>query len=325
MIPQKLKKDDEIRVIAPSSSFSIISTENRELATKKLGKLGFKISFSRNAEEIDEFESSSIKSRVSDLHEAFADKNVKGILTVIGGFNVNQILSYLDYNLIKNNPKVFCGYSDITALSLAIYKKTELVNYSGPAFANFGMKKGLDYTVGHFKKCLMAEAPFEIVPSEEWSDDRWYLDQENREFTKNEGELLINEGEAEGKIIGGNLCTLNLLQGTEFMPSIKDSILLLEDDEESNLKLFDRNLQSLIHHPEFSHVRGLVIGRFQKASKTTNEKIIKMIQTKKELENIPIIANSDFGHTSPLFTFPIGGTARLSAKKDAIKLEIIRH
>lgn len=325
MITQKLKQGDEIRIIAPSSSLSIISKKNRELAVKKLGELGFKISFSKNAEEIDEFESSSIESRVSDLHEAFADKNVKGILTAIGGFNVNQILKYIDYDLIKNNPKILCGFSDITALSNAIYAKTGLVNYSGPAFANFGMLTGTDYTIEYFKKCLMEKKSFEIKLSEKWSDDKWYLDQKKREFIKNDGELIINEGEAEGKIIGGNLCTFNLLIGTEFMPSIKNSILFLEDDEESKLKHFDRNLQSLLHQLEFSQVRGLVIGRFQKVSEATNEKIMKMIETKRELKNIPVVANLDFGHTSPLFTFPIGGTAKLSANKDSIKLEIIEH
>ena len=325
MIPQKLQKGDEIRVIAPSSSLSIISKENRELAVKKLEELEFKVSFSQNAEEVDEFNSSSIKSRVGDLHEAFADKNVKGILTAIGGFNVNQILKYLDYDLIKNNPKILCGYSDITALSLAIYQKTGLVNYSGPAFADFGMKKGFEYTLEYFKKCLLGEEPFEVKSSKEWSDDTWYLDQEKREFFKNDGVLFINEGEAEGKIIGGNLCTLNLLLGTEFMPSIKNSIVFLEDDEESKVQHFDRNLQSLIHQPEFSEIRGLIMGRFQKTSEVTNEKIIKMIKTKKELEKIPVIANLDFGHTSPLFTFPIGGIAKLSAKKDSVELEITKH
>jgi muramoyltetrapeptide carboxypeptidase LdcA involved in peptidoglycan recycling len=325
MLLQKLKPGDEIRVIAPSSSLGIISQTNRDLAVKRLGELGLKISYSKNAEDIDEFESSSIESRVADLNEAFYDKNVKGILTAIGGFNVNQILRYLDYDLIKNNPKVLCGYSDITALSNAIYTKTGLVNYSGPAFSTFGMIKGNDYTVDYFKKCLMEEKPFEIKPSEEWSDDKWYLDQESREFMKNDGGLLINEGEAEGKLIGGNVCTFNLLLGTEFMPDIKNSILFLEDDEESKLKHFDRNLQAILHQKEFSQVKGIVIGRFQKASEATKEKIIKMIKTKKELENIPVVANFDFGHTSPLFTFPIGGTARLSAKKDGIKLEILEH
>jgi len=325
MIPQKLEQGDEIRVISPSQSLGIILEQSRKTATERLGNMGLKVSYSKNSEEKDELDSSSIEFRVEDLHEAFSDKNVKGILTSIGGFNVNQILKYLDYDLIKNNPKILCGYSDITALSNAIYKKTGLVNYLGPHFSTFGMIKGIDYTIEYFKKCLMEENPFEIIPSREWSDDRWYLDQEKREFIKNEGYLLINEGEAEGKIIGGNVCTLNLLLGTEFIPSLKDSILFLEDDEESKVHHFDRNLQSLLHQPEFSKVKGLVLGRFQKVSEIANAKIIKMIETKKELKNIPVVANLDFGHTTPHITFPIGGTAKLSAKKEGIKLEIIER
>lgn len=325
MFPQKLKKGDEIRIIAPSSSLSIISKENRGIALKRLSDLGFKITFSKNVEETDEFNSSSIKSRVEDLHEVFSDKNVKGILTVIGGFNVNQILRYLDYKLIKNNPKILCGYSDITALSNAIYAKTGLVNYSGPAFANFGMIEGFDYTMDYFKKCLMNDDSFEIIPSKEWSDDLWYLDQNKRKFIKNEEPYTINEGEEEGTIIGGNLCTFNLLQGTEFMPSLRDIILFLEDDEETDAVHFDRDLQSLLHLPDFQCVKGIVIGRFQKKSGMNKEKIAKIIKTKKELDNIPVIAGVDFGHSSPMITFPIGGRAKLSAYKNSIKLEIVKH
>lgn len=325
MIPRKLKIGDEIRVVAPSSSLSIISKENREIALKRLNDLGFKVTFSKNAEEMDEFNSLSIKSRVADLHEAFADKNIKGVLAAIGGFNANQILKYLDYNLIKSNPKIICGFSDIDVLNNAIYAKTGLVNYSGPAFANFGMIKGFDYTMDYFRKCLMNEDSFEVMPSEEWSDDLWYLNQNKREFVKNKGYLLINKGKAEGKIIGGNLCTLNLLQGTEFIPSLKNAILFLEDDYTSKSVDFDRNLQSLIHLPNSGGVRGIVIGRFQKATEMTNESLIKIIKTKKELNKIPVIANADFGHTSPQITFPIGGTASLSAKNDGIRLEIIKH
>ena len=277
MIPEKLKSGDEIRVIAPSGSLGLLSQETIDIAKGRLEEMGFRVSFSKNVEEMDEFASSSIKSRVDDLHEAFADKNVKAILTVIGGFNVNQILSHLDYDLIKNNPKILCGYSDITALSNAIYAKTGLVTYSGPHFSTFGMLKGIDYTIDYFKKCFMEDENFEIVPSKEWSDDVWYLDQEKREFIENKGCSVINEGEAEGKIIGGNLCTFNLLQGTEFMPSLENSILFIEDDGDTGELCdveFDRNLQSLIHQPNFEKVKGIVIGRFQEDSKSTGQNLV---------------------------------------------------
>ena len=325
MMPEKLKPGDEIRVIAPARSMGIISEESQETAKQILGELGFKVTYSKHVHEKDEFNSSSIKSRVEDLHEAFADKNVKAILTTIGGFNSNQLLRYLDYGLIKKNPKIICGYSDITALNNALYKKTGMVTYSGPHFSTFGMKKGLEYTIEYFKKCLMQKEPYEVKPSEKWSDDAWYLDQNKRKFIKNKGYLLINEGEAKGTIIGGNQCTFNLLQGTEYRPKFKNTILFLEDDEEVEPHHFDRDLQSIIHLPDFDQVKGIVIGRFQKVSEMTEEKIRKIIKTKKELENIPVITGADFGHTTPQITFPIGGTAKLYAKEGKVKLEIIKH
>ncbi len=185
MTPQKLKAGDEIRVIAPSMSMSIISQEVKDVATKRFNELGLKVTYAKNVLEKDEFMSSSIKSRVDDVHEAFLDKNVKGIFAVIGGANANQLLSYIDYSLISSNPKIFCGFSDITALSNAIYAKTGLVTYSGPHFSTLGMLKGVDYTIEYFKKCLFKSEEFKIKPSLEWSDDEWFLNQEKREFIKN--------------------------------------------------------------------------------------------------------------------------------------------
>ena len=324
MIPSKLKKGDEIRIISPARSLAIISKEVRDNALKKFKELGLTITFSEHSEERDEFGSSAITSRIQDLHSAFLDKKVKSVLTTIGGFNSNQLLRYIDYNIIRYNPKIFCGYSDITALQNAIYKKTGLVTYSGPSFSFFGMEKGFAYTLEFFKKCLMESLPFEITPSPEWSDDEWYKDQKNRTFIKNKGFFTINPGNAEGTIIGGNLCTLNLLQGTEFMPSLNNSILFLEDDYESKPHHFDRDLQSLIHLPDFTGVKGIVIGRFQKISEMTDELLSQIILSKKELAKIPVIAGVDFGHTSPMFTFPIGGKARLSVN-EKVTLEIKEH
>jgi len=325
MIPEKLVSGDEIRIIAPSTSFQIISSEIREIALKNLAAMNFRITFGKHCDETNEFNSSSIASRVADLHDAFEDTNVKGILTAIGGYSSNQMLDYIDFDLIQENPKVLCGYSDITVLSLAIYEKTGMITYSGPHLSTFGMEKGLEYTIEYFEKCLMNSEPFEIMPSKEWSDDSWFRDQQNRKFVPNEGFLVVNEGETEGKLLGGNLCTMNLLQGTEYMPSLVDSILLLEDDEESHPRAFDRDLQSLIHQPGFESVRGLVIGRFQQDSKMEREKLVKIIKNKRELSGIPVVVNADFGHTTPQFTFPIGGKGKLVAGKEKVSITIFEH
>ncbi|WP_404477289.1 S66 peptidase family protein [Bacillus sp. RC92] len=324
----KLKKGDEIRVISPSCSLSIVSNENRDLAIKRLTDIGFQVTFSKYADEIDRFASSSISSRVQDLHEAFRDPNVKAILTTLGGYNSNGLLKHLNYDLIRENPKIFCGYSDITALSNAIYAKTGLVTYSGPHFSSFGMEKGLDYTTDYFLKCLTSHEPIEILPSETWSDDSWYMDQENREFIKNEGYVSIQEGEATGDIIGGNMSTLNLLQGTPYMPSLRNKVLFLEEDSltgKATLKTFDRYLHSLMQQTDFEYVKGIVIGRMQKGTECMIEDIQEMIASKPELAHIPIIANASFGHTTPIFTFPIGGRAKIISNKEGSAITILTH
>ena len=217
MIPEKLKAGDEVRIIAPSRSMIILKEDCKKIATERLEELGLKVTFGKHVLEADEdYLCASVNSRVEDINEAFKDKNVKAILTVIGGFNSNQILDYIDYNAIKENPKIFCGFSDITALSNAIYAKTGLVTYSGPHYSSFGMLKGFDYTLEYFKKMFLQNEEFEVISSKEWSDDPWFSDQQNREFIPNDGMFVINEGTAEGNIVGGNLCTLNLLQGTEY-------------------------------------------------------------------------------------------------------------
>jgi muramoyltetrapeptide carboxypeptidase LdcA involved in peptidoglycan recycling len=323
IVPAKLRQGDEVRVIAPSTSHSILSQENIDLSTQRLEQMGLNVTFGKHINETNSLLTSSIESRIEDMHEAFKDEKVKAILTSIGGYQANQLLSYIDYDLIRNNPKIFCGYSDITALSNAIYAKSGLVTYSGIHFSSFGMEKGFEYSLDYFKKLFMDEGTtIEIHPSHEWSNDAWYMDQESRKFYPNEGYLVINEGACEGTAIGGNLCTLNLLQGTEFMPSLEDSILFLEDDKLTSPKTFDRDLQSLIHQPGFTGVKGIVIGRFEKVSNVSNELIQTIIQTKRELSHIPVVANADFGHTSPMFTFPIGGKVKLHVEQNGVKINL---
>ena len=224
-IPEKLKRGDEIRIIAPSRSASILSEEGVQLAKEQLENLGFTVSFGKHVFDKDLQNSTSIQQRVEDLHEAFRDENVKGILTVIGGFNSNELLPYIDYELLKENPKIFCGYSDITAIGTAIATQSDFITYSGPHFSSFQMKKAQEYQTQYFTRCLMQDEPFELKPSEQWSDDAWYLDQENRIFEETVWKTY-NAGVSSGTLWGGNLCTLNLLQGTHYMPSIKNANLV---------------------------------------------------------------------------------------------------
>ena len=326
IVPQKLKIGDEIRIIAPSRSMKVLKDDVIKLAIKRLEEIGLKVTFGKNVMKYKDeyFKCATIEERIEDLHEAFKDKNVKAIMTVIGGYNVNQILDYIDYKLIQENPKIICGFSDITALVNAIYAKTNVVTYLGVQFFNFGMKYGFEYSMEYLKKMFFQNGEIKVSPSKQWSNDKWLKNQEDRNFINNEGMKIINEGEAEGKIIGGNLCTLNLLQGTEYMPDLDNSILFIEDDGETGkafIKEFDRNLQSLLHCAKGKKIKGLVIGRAEEVSEMNYDKWKKIIESKSELQNIPIIINVDIGHTTPIFTFPIGGNANIVANDKNIEIK----
>lgn len=319
-----LKRGDKVAIISPSFSYKKILKEVASLATKRLTSLGLTVVFGKHHDEMDEFESSPIESRLDDLHWAFSDPGIKGIITAIGGYNSNFLLEKIDWDLIKRNPKFFCGMSDITVLSNAILAKTGLVTYSGPNFRNFGQRKYFDYTLEYFVKAAFGRNPIEISSSESWSDDVWWKDQTKRKQIENSGWLVIKEGDIKGKIIGGNLCSLNLLQGTEFMPSITDAVLFIEDDEVSTAGEYSRNLQSLVQLPDFKNVRGLMLGRFQKKTKMKQMMLVSLINDLLSDSEIPVMANLDFGHTDPKITFPIGGQVYGIVKKGASRIIITK-
>ncbi len=321
IFPKKLNVGDEIRVVAPAKGFKPSFTEEKKTkAIERLAAIGLKVSFGKHVNEVDEFESTTVEHRLKDLHDAFSDKKIKAILTVLGGTTSNQLLRYLDYQCIKNNPKILCGLSDITSLANAIHTKTGLVTYSGPHFTLFGEEKQVDYTIEYFRKCLFTDEAMELRPSKQFCNKKG-----DDEEIMNEGYWAINKGSAEGRIVGGNLVTLNLLQGSEYMPDLSNAVLFLEDNDKESIRAVENHLQSLINQPNFGKVKGIVFGRFQFGTSMTRALLTKIVQTKKELEKVPVIANVDFGHTTPMITFPIGGMVKISAGDGAVKIEIVKH
>ena len=323
-LPPKLSSGDMVRVIAPSHSISILSDTVRQEATAKLEALGLRVTFGARVTEINEFNSSSIESRIQDLHEAFLDTEVKAIFAVIGGYNVNQLLPHINWSIIRKNPKILLGYSDTTALQNAIFAQTGLVTYSGPAYSTFGQQSHFEYTLNYVRECLMADQPYEIKPSDEWLDDQWYLGG-RRTPIQSTGWKTVAPGRASGVALGGNLSTFRLLQGTTFFPKISKSILFLEDDEDSDYAEFDRNFEALTQHPDFKYVQAIIIGRFQKNSQVTVDHLKRLWSLRANRLHIPCVVNVDFGHTNPMFTIPIGGQIALSAEMDSATIKILVH
>ena len=310
MIASKLKLGDEVRVIAPSRNLTEVRQDVHHHAVDFWTREGFNLTFSPNSREVGKFHSSSIGSRVEDIHEAFRDPNVKMVITCLGGFNSNQLLRHLDYDLIATHPKILCGFSDITALHNAIYAKTGLVTYHGPHYGTFAFDKEAEYTRKAFFDCMMNDAPIVVTPSETATEYH-----------------TIQEGTCAGTIIGGNLCTLNLLQGTPYMPDIRNKVLFLEDDNimgDYFCYEFDRNLESLLQIDGADTIKGIVFGRFDDSCGVTVKTITDIIQGKVPT-NIPVIFGADFGHVFPMITFPIGGAVRIDADKSGVEIRILEH
>lgn len=325
LYPKKLQSGAHVRVIAPSRSLDIVSEAVRDIAMRRLEALGLRVSVGKHALETDDYASSSVAARLEDLHDAFADSSVDAIFTAIGGYNATQLLHGINYDLIKDNPKILCGFSDISVLSNAIYAKTGLVGYNGPHFSSWGMEEGFEYSAEMAKKCLFNDEPYTLTPSGTWSDDPWFLDQHARVFHKNYGPGAINFGMAEGTVIGGHVRCLATLLGTDYRPPFDHAILFLEEDEEINGPLFDRLLYSLCYQIDFAKIKGIVVGRFQVNSKISPEQIRGIVKANPLLAELPVIAGVDIGHTTPLATIPIGGECKITANEHDLSVVITKH
>lgn len=312
---QKLQFGDHIRILSPSASIERLGGFKANLSAKrKLEKLGFSVSFSNNYMENDILFSSSIESRVSDLHDAFRDEQVHGILSTIGGFNANEILPYLDYDLIARHPKVICGYSDTTALLNAIYAKTGMKTYMGPAYSSFKMEEGQDYQSQRWLDAV-TKAAYDLIPSQEWSSDAWYDPNQPRQFNPTKWKVY-HSGKARGTAIGGNLSTFGLLRGTEFAPQPENYVLFIEEAEEDSIQTFSRHLAALFQ--AYPNPQAVILGRFPKEFGMT-ENILHFILGKHPvLKEIPVLYDLDFAHTQPLFTFTIG--AQVEIDTDQMRL-----
>lgn len=263
--------------------------------------------------------------RVRALHELFLDKTVNIIMSFWGGLNSNQLLTKLDYELIRKHYKPIIGYSDTTALLLAIQKMTGNTTYLGPAGITFLKPEPVKYSYEYFRRLVIErETEVKIVDAPEYADDAYFLrpkpDNLYRHTVKNPGRSIYRDGIAEGGIVAGNLQTLLVLTSTNFFPNIKDCILFLEEDESISREYLHRYLTHLSQLPDFSYVRGIVFGRLCEQSKITDEQLRTIFDDVFEGMNIPIIYNMNFGHSDPMFTIPIGGNATLNTHINSVIL-----
>jgi muramoyltetrapeptide carboxypeptidase len=332
-LPSKLKTGDEIRVLALSRSLGGVmqpggfTEEDVTFAISCLESMGLKVTFGRWVRECNAHLTASPEHRLEDIHAAFVDPSVKAILAVSGGIGAIQIVDGLDYKLIAAHPKIVCGYSDVAYLANAIFARAGVPAYYGPNFTSFMMRQGAEHTLASFRKCLFDDAPFDLNPAEKWSDDAWHKDQANRKFHPHDGWWCIQPGKAEGTMLSGSYWVLNMLQGTTYFPTLKGAVLFLEHPAEGKATLMslDSGLRALSFQPDFSQIRGIVLGRFARSGGVTQANLTELIQQIPAVKHLPVIANCDFGHTTPVATLPMGGRCKIHADISGCSIVITEH
>lgn len=283
--PKKLEKGDTISIIAPSGG--VDSDENLLRATEYLKKLGYKIKLGKNVLKSNKYLAGTDTERLEDLHNAFADSEVNAIIALRGGYGAIRLVNKIDYNLIRSNPKIFAGYSDITALSAMILKHAGLVTYSAPMInGDFGAVERDEFTLNSFFKTVTSGEKQELKASE-----------------------VIYEGKATGITFGGNLATLVSLCGLDFIPEEK-FIFFTEDLNEPVYKL-DKMFTQLLNIEQFrKNVTGIVFGEFLNID---NQEWLKDLQLEiaKELK-VPAISGLKITHAREKLTIPIGIESAIS-------------
>lgn len=298
--PKRLKFGDTIGLVAPSSP---IAKEKMEQGIKKLTDMGFQIVISETAYLSYGYLAGEDELRAAELNHMFHNEDLDGIICLRGGYGAPRILNLLDYEMIKNNPKVFIGYSDITALHTVFNQRSELVTFHGPMVAS-----DISGVFSEFSKESLLNAVF----NEEFNPS---MANESKEIT------TINPGVAKGPIIGGNLSLLTSTIGTPYEIDTKGKILLIEEIEEPTFKI-DRMITQLILSNKMKDAAGIILGDFnncfpdEEGEFTVEELIDNLIKPL----NKPTIANLQAGHCEPVITLPLGVNTKLDATKGEITI-----
>jgi muramoyltetrapeptide carboxypeptidase len=316
----KLKPGDEVRVVAPSRGWLPKRARMYERAQTVLEEIGFTVTYGKNIRSLERFETASVTDRLADLNDAYRDPSVKAVITLDGGWLANALLPCIDWQLIRNNPKPLMGFSDITVLVNALYAKTGAVQYLGPTFLELG-QKGQAYTIESFKRTLTDNKTIELARSRRW--------QRGKKQVATRPWQALQAGTCQGVLLGGNLGSFYLLQGTPYQPRFdRPVVLAVEDDAEAGkyaAREFDRRLESLLQLPGVrENLQGLLIGRFEPKSNVTLSDIAYTVK-RLELRDIPVIAGMDFGHTKPMLTLPIGGIIQVRAERTKAQVVLLNY
>ena len=307
--PPRLKKGDLISIISPASA--PLDPSKVHNGVRYFESLGYRVTVSKNVFNVNGYLAGTDEERAEDLNQAFADKNVRAIICSRGGYGTPRILDKIDYENIKQNPKILVGYSDITALQLSIFRKTGLVTFSGPMIAvEFGVEFGKKIHPFTEEKFFdMVTRNKKIGPLKSSRDYRFHF----RGKTKTQGRLL-----------GGNLSLITSILGTEYLPDFFESVLLLEEVSEEPYSI-DRMLTQLRLAGILSQVSGIALGQFTNCSAEEPDKPHRTTDEifKEDLFSFgkPLVSNVPYGHVPIKLTLPLGVLVSIDPVKKQFSID----
>ena len=302
IIPEKLKIGDTIGVIAPSSPIVGDNIEELNMAKKIIENLGFKVKYSKNIFSNTNNYSATAREKADDINEMFSDKDIKMIWCAKGGNNSNSTFEYIDYDNIKKNPKIICGFSDITSLTNMITEKTGLITFSGTNFKTVATDE-TDYSLKEVLKRFV-DGSLELgVKGEEYK--------------------IIQQGVAEGQLIGGNLNLTSGMVAGKYSIDFTDKILFLEElGFETEPAMVSNFLYYMKQNGIFNKVKGIWLGNYTHESGIKLEDIL--LDTIGDEFGGPIIKSENFGHIDKKTVIPIGTKARIDTNNDR-KIELVEN
>ncbi|HLD26487.1 MAG TPA: S66 peptidase family protein [Patescibacteria group bacterium] len=337
IIPPPLTQEATIGFISPSAGLAPFAMHRIQRAIDYLERLGYQVKLGKHSLQNNGYVSASVDERIDDIHCMFADPSVKMILATIGGNHCNQLISKLDYNLIRHHPKIFVGYSDLTVLHYAIQSQAGLSTYYGPcAMTQFGeFPKPLEYTVKNFfamtSDTKVLGKYLDIYSSHFWTDEvlDWFKNEDSlrpRKLKKNKGFEWLRRGKAHGLLLGGAIPSIHHLAGTQYWIDCKNNIFFIDIPEGNNLYeglsigSVDAYLADLYNLGVFQSISGLIIGRPYRYSEKDYESLKKIIEKYTFEFNFPILFNVDLGHTDPMTTIRYGSEACMDSTKNFLSM-----
>lgn len=326
MIPAKLQTGDTIAVFSPSSPATATVVSRYQRGKEYLEGKGYRILEGSLTGKRDFYRSGTIRERAEELNQLIRNPQVKCIMAAIGGMNSNSLLPYLDYESLRENPKIIVGYSDVTALLLGIYAQTGLTTYYGPAMvASFGeFPPFVDETYRYFADIVAEGCTFpHVLPTpKQWTDE--FLDWKTQDRAKKgqENQLItLHGGTVEGRLIGGNLNTMQGIWGTNYFPQITKGTILMIEDSLKDAATVERSFSLLKCSGIFDRIGGLILGKHEKFDDLgTGRKPYEILQEVMGEVDFPVLAEFDCCHTHPMLTIPIGAKIRLDADAQTVTI-----